>query len=206
MTDRTRVRRKPERASYERAELDAILDEARWCHLGLVRDGQPVVLPTIHGRLGDVVYLHGSPAAGFVRHAGEPVCVSVTLVDALVLARAVRNHSMNYRSALLLGHAALVTDDAEKLAALEAVTEHVTPGRWSESRPPTDVELRGTAVLALPIGEFSVKRRSGPPGDDGEGDFPAWAGIVPVTTVLGTPEPAAFSPPGCPPPSWAPPS
>ncbi|MCU1375533.1 MAG: flavin-nucleotide-binding protein [Actinomycetia bacterium] len=202
MSDRTQVRRKPERASYERAELDAILDEAKWCHLGLVRDGQPVVLPTIHGRLGDIVYLHGSPAAGFVRQAGAPVCVSVTLVDALVLARAVRNHSMNYRSAVLFGTARLVTDDAEKLAALEAVTEHVAPGRWSGARPPTEKELQGTAVLALPIDEFSVKRRTGPPLDDGEGEFPAWAGLVPVTTVLGTPEPAPFSPPGCAPPRW----
>ena len=126
MSERATVCRKPERASYDRADLDAILDEARWCHIGLVRDGLPVVLPTIHARVGDAIYLHGAPAAGFVRQVGSPVCVSVTIVDALVLARSSRNHSMGYRSAVVFGTTSLVEGD-EKLLALEAVTEHVAP-------------------------------------------------------------------------------
>jgi nitroimidazol reductase NimA-like FMN-containing flavoprotein (pyridoxamine 5'-phosphate oxidase superfamily) len=196
------VRRKPERASYERPDLDAILDEARWCHVGLVRDGQPVVIPTIHGRLGDTVYLHGAPATGFVRQGGEPICLAVTIVDALVLARSARNHSMGYRSAVLFGTTTVVDGD-EKVAALEAITEHVAPGRWSTSRPPTRKELQGTSVLALPIVEFSVKRRDGNPNDEHEDDdFPAWIGTVPVTTVLGTPVAASWSTPGAPPPQW----
>jgi nitroimidazol reductase NimA-like FMN-containing flavoprotein (pyridoxamine 5'-phosphate oxidase superfamily) len=196
------VRRKPDRASYERAELDAVLDEAKWCHVGLVRDGQPVVLPTIHGRLGDVLYLHGAPAAGFVRQAGEPICVAVTLVDALVLARSSLNHSMGYRSAVLFGTTTVVEGD-EKVAALAAITDHVAPGRWDASRKPTEKELQGTGVLRLPIGEFSVKRRDGIPGDEHDGDdFPAWIGTVPVSIVLGTPVAAPWSTPGAAPPQW----
>ena len=196
------MRRKPERASYERADLDAILDEARWCHVGLVRDGQPVVLPTIHGRLGDVLYLHGAPAAGFVRQAGEPICVAVTLVDGLVLARSSRNHSMAYRSAVVFGTTTLVDGD-EKLAALAAITDHVAPGRWETTRKPTVKELQGTAVLRLPIEEFSVKRRDGNPNDEHEDDdFPAWIGTVPVSIVLGEPVAASWSTPGATPPQW----
>jgi nitroimidazol reductase NimA-like FMN-containing flavoprotein (pyridoxamine 5'-phosphate oxidase superfamily) len=202
MSDRIQVRRKPERASYERTDLDAILDEARWCHVGLVRDGLPVVLPTIHARMGDAVYLHGAPATGFVRQAGQPICVSVTIVDALVLARSSRNHSMGYRSAVVFGTTTTVEGD-EKLAALEAITEHVAPGRWATTRPPTAKELQGTAVLAVPLEEFSVKRRGGLPGDEHDGDdFPAWIGTVPVTTVYGAPVAAPWSTPGAEPPRW----
>jgi nitroimidazol reductase NimA-like FMN-containing flavoprotein (pyridoxamine 5'-phosphate oxidase superfamily) len=202
MSERAQVRRKPERASYERADLDAILDEAKWCHVGLVRDGLPVVLPTIHARLGDTLYLHGAPAAGFVRQVGQPICVSVTIVDALVLARSSRNHSMGYRSAVVFGETSLV-EGREKLAALEAVTEHVAPGRWATTRPPTAKELQGTAVLAVPILEFSVKRRDGVPGDEhDDDDVPAWIGTVPVRTVLGEPVAAPWSTPGAPPPQW----
>ena len=202
MSERAQVRRKPERASYERADLDAVLDEARWCHVGLVRDGLPVVLPTIHARLGDVLYLHGAPAAGFVRQVGQPICVSVTIVDALVLAGSSRNHSMGYRSAVVFGETSLVEGD-EKLAALEAVTEHVAPGRWATTRPPTAKELQGTAVLALPITEFSVKHRDRTLVGETDGDdFPAWIGTVSVTTVLGPPVAAPWSTPGATPPQW----
>src|SRR5437773_10996074 len=158
---RTTVRRLPARASYERATIDAILDEAVFCHVGFVAEGQPYVIPTIRARVGDRLYLHGSAASRMLGTlaAGVPVCVSATLLDGLVLARSAFHHSLNYRSVVILGTAAEVTEPAERLAALEAIVEHVVPGRWREVRAPNDRELRATKVLSLPIAEASAKVR-----------------------------------------------
>jgi nitroimidazol reductase NimA-like FMN-containing flavoprotein (pyridoxamine 5'-phosphate oxidase superfamily) len=182
-TQRTRVRRAPKRGVYEREAVDAILDEALVCHLGFVQDGQPFVIPTIHARVGDVVYVHGSSASRMIRTLGGgfPACLTVTLVDGLVLARSVFNHSMNYRSVVVLGTARAVADRGEKLLALEQFTEQLIPGRWTEVRPPSATELKATAVMALALDECSAKMRVGPPGDD-EGDYAldVWAGVVPL--------------------------
>ena len=182
-TSRTKVRRHPERGDYDRATVDAILDEALICHVGFVVDGQPFVIPTIHARDGDVLYVHGSPGSRMLRNlkGGVDVCVTVTLLDGLVLARSVYNHSMNYRSAVVLGRAREVTDREEKLRAMERVVEHVVPGRWAEARQPSDGEIKGTTILAVGLDEASAKLRTGPPTDD-EDDltFPVWAGVVPL--------------------------
>jgi len=182
-TDRTRVRRHPERGIYDRGPIDAILDEALVCHVGFVVDGQPFVIPTIHARAGEVLYLHGSPASRMLRtlRDGVDVCVTATLLDGIVLARSVYNHSMNYRSAVVLGRAREVVDAVEKLAALEAIVEHMVPGRWTDARRPTQGELDGTTVLALPLDEASAKVRSGPPKDfDRDMNLPVWAGVIPL--------------------------
>jgi nitroimidazol reductase NimA-like FMN-containing flavoprotein (pyridoxamine 5'-phosphate oxidase superfamily) len=195
---RARVRRHPERADYDRATAHAIFDEALYCHLGLVRDGRPVVLPTIHARLGDTLYLHGSPAAGFIREAG-PVCITATLVDALVLARSALHHSMNYRSVVVHGEAVPVTDEAAKLAAFERLVDHVVPGRWPTLRPITEPELRKTAVLAVDLTDASAKVRTGPALEPDEDlSFPVWAGLVPLSLAAGAPIPDAALPDGIP--------
>ena len=198
-TERTRLRRRPARASYDRALVDALLDEALVCHVGFVVDGQPYVIPTIHARAGDRLYVHGSAASRMLRTlaGGVELCVTVTLVDGLVLARSAFHHSLNYRSVVILGTAVPVTDPAEKLAALERVVEHVVPGRWREVRPPTTQELQATLVLALPIAEASAKIRTGPPLDD-EADYalPAWAGEIPLRLTPLTPVPDARLAPG----------
>jgi uncharacterized protein len=189
-TPRTQLRRKRERQADDRAVLHAVLDEALVCHLGLVdTDGAPLVLPTMHARVGDVVYVHGSTGAASLA-AEREVCLTVTLLDGLVLARSVFSHSANYRSAVVRGRARRVTDPGEHLEALRAVVEHLTPGQWDHARRPDRREAAATAVLALDLGEASVKVRRGPPGDPEEvaaGDR-RWAGVVPVSTVLGTPE------------------
>jgi nitroimidazol reductase NimA-like FMN-containing flavoprotein (pyridoxamine 5'-phosphate oxidase superfamily) len=188
MTDRRkvpkhlRIVREPQRGVYDRRTIDAILDEALVCHLGFAVDGRPYVIPTLHARLGDRLYVHGSAASRMLRHAASDVqvCVTVTLLDGLVLARSVFNHSINYRSVVVLGTATIVEDD-EKAVALKAFTEHIAPGRWDEARQPTELELKATWILWLPLSETSAKVRSGPPEDDPEDlDFPAWAGVVPV--------------------------
>ena len=187
---RTEVKRHPERGVYDRATIDAILDEALICHVGFVVDGQPFVIPTIHARDGDTLYLHGSPASRMLRSikAGVDVCVTVTLLDGLVLARSVYNHSMNYRSVLVLGRARELTDRAEKLRAMECVVEHVVPGRWSEARQPNEGELKGTTILALPLDEASAKVRTGPPKDfDDDLSLPVWAGVIPLDLRRGPP-------------------
>ena len=199
-TDRVRLRRKRERGSYDRAAIDAILDEALVAHLGIVDDdGQPFVVPILHARCGDVVYCHGSAAGRTMRAlaAGVPVCLTVSLIDWLVLARSAMHHSANYRSAMILGRARSVEDPAEKLAAPEAIVEHIVPGRWADVRPPTEKELKATAFLALPIEEASAKARSGPPVDDEE-DYalPAWAGVLPLHTHAGEPAPDPRLPDG----------
>lgn len=191
-SERTRVRRLPERGEYDREALDAILDEALICHVGFVQDGEPFVIPTIHARDGDTIYFHGSPASRMLRlmKEGTSVCVTATILDGIVAARSVFHHSMNYRSAVVLGRARLVDDEEERLLAMEKITEHVLPGRWAEARHPSEVESKGTLLVAVPIEEFSVKTRTGPPGDDDEDyDLPIWAGVIPLTIVSGEPEP-----------------
>jgi nitroimidazol reductase NimA-like FMN-containing flavoprotein (pyridoxamine 5'-phosphate oxidase superfamily) len=189
-TDRTRVRRHPERGRYERAEIDAILDEALFCHVGFVDGGRPFVIPTIHTRVGDDLYLHGSPASRMLRELGDEidVCVTATLLDGIVLARSVYNHSLNYRSAVVLGRARKLEDPNQKLRALEAIVEHVVPGRSQEARAPSEKELAGTSVLALAIDAASAKVRTGPPGDfDADLELAVWAGVIPLRTVAGEP-------------------
>jgi nitroimidazol reductase NimA-like FMN-containing flavoprotein (pyridoxamine 5'-phosphate oxidase superfamily) len=193
VTDRTRARRLKERANYERAVVEAILDEAIVCHVGFVEGGQPYVIPTIHARIGDVLYLHGAPANHMLKtlDGGLDACVTATLLDGLVLARSAFHHSVNYRSVCLFGQASLVTDEAEKTAALTALVEHVVAGRSADARPPTPSELRGTTVLRLPIVEASAKVRVGPPVDDAEDmALDIWAGVLPLATAVGAPVPA----------------
>jgi nitroimidazol reductase NimA-like FMN-containing flavoprotein (pyridoxamine 5'-phosphate oxidase superfamily) len=187
---RTEVRRLPERGDYDRDLINTILDEALICHVGFVSEqGYPVVIPTIHARWESTLYLHGSPASRMLRVVkdGADVCVTVTLVDGLVLARSVFHHSMNYRSVVVFGNPREVTDPDEKMRALEVITDHVAHGRWADARHPNELEFKGTTVLALEIDEASAKTRSGPPGDDDE-DYalPIWAGVVPVTTTFGS--------------------
>jgi uncharacterized protein len=187
-TLRTRVVREPQRAVYDRDAVNAILDEAFLCHVGFSVDGQPYVIPTSYGRDGDTLYIHGSAASRMLRNLdkGVPVCITVTLLDGLVLARSVFNHSMNYRSVVILGTATLVSDPAEKLAALRALSEHIIPSRWDDSRQPNEKELKATSVLRLPINEFSAKVRVGPPIDDEEDyAFPTWAGVIPLEMTVG---------------------
>jgi len=180
--DRIRVRREPHRGRYDRETIDAILDEALICHLGFEVDGQPFVIPTLHARVGDRLYVHGSAASRMLRHAdsGARVCATATLFDGLVLARSVFNHSVNYRSVAVFGKATLVEGD-EKRAALRALTEQLAPGRWDEARQPTEQELKATWILWLPLDEASAKVRTGAEEDEPEDlELPVWAGVVPV--------------------------
>jgi uncharacterized protein len=189
-TPRTRLVREADRAVYDREAVYRILDEGFLCHVGFVVDGQPFVIPTSYGRKNDSLYIHGSAASRMLRQMkdGVPVCVTVTLLDGLVLARSIFNHSMNYRSVVILGKATLVDDPEEKLAALHLLSEHIIPGRWADSRQPNERELKQTSVLRLPIEEFSAKVRVGPPIDDEEDySFPTWAGVVPLEMTAGTP-------------------
>jgi hypothetical protein len=191
-TPRTRLVREPQRAVYDRTAIDAILDEAFICHVGFVVDGQPYVIPTGFGRSGDHLYIHGSAASRMLRNLdqGIPVCVTVTLLDGLVLARSIFNHSMNYRSVVVLGTAVAVEERAEKLEALRLLSEHILPGRWVESRFPNEQEIKATTVLRLPLSECSAKVRTGPPIDDEEDyAFDTWAGVIPLTTAVGAPIP-----------------
>jgi hypothetical protein len=189
-TQRTRLVREADRAVYDRDAAYKILDEGFICHVGFVVDGQPFVIPTGYGRIGDDLYIHGSAASRMLRRVDEgiAVCVTVTLLDGLVLARSIFNHSMNYRSVVILGTAQAVTEPKEKLEALRLLSEHILPGRWVESRQPNEKEIKATLVMRLPIEEFSAKVRQGPPVDD-EADyaFSTWAGVIPLTTLAGTP-------------------
>ena len=187
---RSAVRRLPERGSYDRELINAILDEALICHVGFVHEGSPVVIPTIHARIDDVLYLHGSPASRMLRgmRSGDEISVNVTLLDGLVLARSAFHHSMNYRSVVVFGSPRIVTDDDEKWEALRAITEHVIPGRWEDCRPTTEKEFKGTLVPALPLGEASAKVRTGGPGDEEDDyDLPIWAGVIPLSVKPGEP-------------------
>ena len=197
-TRRTAVRRHPERGVYERAAVDAILDEALYCHVGFIDDGQPFVIPTLHARVGDVLYLHGSAASRMLRELGGgiDVCVTATLLDGIVLARSVYNHSLNYRSAVVIGRARLVERRGEKLAALEAIVEQVVAGRSRDARAPNDQELGGTYVVAVPLAEASAKVRTGPPKDfDSDLELPIWAGVIPLRLVADVAETEARVPP-----------
>ena len=189
-TARTRVIREAERGVYDRETVYRILDEGFLCHAGFVVDGQPFVIPTSYGRKDASLYIHGSAASRMLRRMkdGVPVCITVTLLEGLVLARSIFNHSMNYRSVVILGKATLVDDPEEKLAALRILSEHILPGRWNDSRQPNERELKATSVLRVPIEEFSAKVRQGPPIDDEEDySFPTWAGVVPLEMVAGAP-------------------
>ena len=189
-TPRTRVVREAHRAVYDREAAYRILDEGFLCHVGFVVDGQPFVIPTSYGRKDANLYIHGSAASRMLRQLKEsiPVCITVTLLDGLVLARSVFNHSMNYRSVVVLGKVTLVDDPEEKIEALRTLSEHILPGRWADSRQPNASELKQTSVLRLPIEEFSAKVRIGPAIDDEEDySFPTWAGVVPLDMVAGMP-------------------
>ena len=205
-TARTRVVREPHRGVYDRKTAYQILDEGFICHVGFVVEGQPFVIPTGYGRAGDRLYIHGSAASRMLRRIDEgiAVCVTVTLLDGLVLARSIFNHSMNYRSVMILGTAVAVRDAEEKLRALRLLSEHILPGRWAESRQPTEKELKATLVMRLPIEEFSAKMRQGPPIDDEEDyGFPTWAGVVPLQIVSGKPIDDSRLGPDCRVPSYA---
>jgi nitroimidazol reductase NimA-like FMN-containing flavoprotein (pyridoxamine 5'-phosphate oxidase superfamily) len=189
-TPRTRVVREPDRAVYDRETVYRILDEGFLCHAGFVVDGQPFVIPTSYGRKDASLYIHGSAASRMLRQfkEGVPVCITVTLLEGLVLARSIFNHSMNYRSVVILGKATLVDEPTEKLSALRILSEHILPGRWDDSRQPNDRELKATSVLHVPIEEFSAKVRQGPAIDDEEDySFPTWAGVVPLEMLAGQP-------------------
>jgi uncharacterized protein len=189
-TERTQVKRLPKRGKYDAETVYKILDEGFVCHVGFVADGQPFVIPTNYGRVGDTLYLHGSAASRMLRtlSAGIPVCVTVTLVDGLVLARSAFHHSVNYRSVVILGTATLVDEPTEKMEALRLFTEHIMKGRWDEIRWPNEQELKGTLVLSLPLEEVSAKVRVGGPVDDEE-DYalPVWAGVLPLSQTTGKP-------------------
>ena len=189
-TPRTRVVRETHRGVYDRETVYQILDEGFLCHVGFVADGHPFVIPTSYGRKDASLYIHGSAASRMLRQIkdGVPVCVTVTLLDGLVLARSVFNHSMNYRSVVVLGKATLVDDAEEKIEALRLLSEHILPGRWADARQPNERELKQTSVLRVRIEEFSAKVRVGPPIDDEEDySFPIWAGVVPLEMVAGKP-------------------
>jgi nitroimidazol reductase NimA-like FMN-containing flavoprotein (pyridoxamine 5'-phosphate oxidase superfamily) len=189
-TERTALKRLPKRGEYDRTAVFQILDEAFICHVGFIVDGKPVVIPTSYGRIGDDLYIHGSAASRMLRSLKEgiDVCVTVTLIDGLVLARAAFHQSINYRSVVIFGNATLVNDPDEKIRALHAFTDHVVSGRWADVRPPDEGELRSTLVLKVPLVEVSAKVRTGPPIDD-EADYSlaVWAGVVPLELRAATP-------------------
>ena len=195
-TDRTRLRRQRDRGRADRAELYAVLDAGFLCHLGVICDGEPRVLPTGYGRRDDTLYLHGSTANRTMLAAdGRPACVTVTHLDGLVCARSVFHHSLNYRSAMIYGTGRMLTDEAERMAALEIIVDNMIPGQWEAARGPNRKEMAATAVLAMPLDEASVKIRTGPPSDEPE-DYAlnVWAGVVPVRVEYGKPEPDSVLP------------
>jgi nitroimidazol reductase NimA-like FMN-containing flavoprotein (pyridoxamine 5'-phosphate oxidase superfamily) len=189
-TTRTTLKRLPQRGSYDRDVIDQILDEGFICHVGFAVDGRPFVIPTGYARVGDRLLIHGSQASRMLRTLGQgiDVCVTVTLLDGLVLARSAFHHSMNYRSVVVFGNARVVDDPVAKLEALRALSEHIIPGRWDDVRQPNERELQSTTVLSVPLTEASAKVRTGPPLDDEEDyDLPVWAGVIPLRLVAGTP-------------------
>jgi uncharacterized protein len=190
-TSRNQVKRLPERAAYDQETVFQIIDEALICHVGFAVEGQPYVIPTIHARQGEIIYLHGAPASRMLKHIaqGNPLSITFTLLDGLVLARSVFHHSMNYRSAVVFGSGRLVTTNEEKVQALAVLTEHVAKGRWAEARQPNPKELNATTVIAVQIESASAKQRSGGPKDD-EADYamPIWAGVLPLVQQPLTPQ------------------
>jgi nitroimidazol reductase NimA-like FMN-containing flavoprotein (pyridoxamine 5'-phosphate oxidase superfamily) len=205
-TERTTLRRLPKRGVQDRETIHRILDEAMICHVGFVVDGQPVVIPTIHVRIDEQLYFHGSPASRMLKtlKQGVEVCVTVTLLDGLVLARSAFHHSMNYRSVVVFGTATVVDGLEEKSRVLRALSEHLIRGRWQEIRTPTPAELQGTLVLSLPVEETSAKIRTGPPlDDDADYALPIWAGVLPLKLTAGEPEADPKLPPELAAPSYA---
>ena len=204
-TPNTTLKRLPDRGEFDRQTVYKILDEAFLCHVGFAVEGQPFVIPTSFGRIGDKLYIHGSAASRMLRSlsGGIPVCVTVTLIDGLVLARSAFHHSINYRSVVMLGNASLVEDAEEKFTALRAITENIVPGRWADVREPNAQELKGTSVLSLPLVEVSAKVRTGPPKDDEEDmAIPVWAGVLPLRVVADAPIDDPALSPGLEPPGY----
>jgi len=199
-SDRSTVKCLPEHGAYDADTIHQILDEAMICHLSFTTENGPVVIPTIHARAGNTLYLHGSHVSRMMRSAGgRDVCVAVTIVDGIVAARSAFHHSLNYRSVVVFGVPRDVTDPDERTAAFEAITEHVLPGRWDEARRPNDKENKGTKLLAIDIDEASAKVRTGPPGDDDEDmDLDIWAGVIPIQMTSGPPITAPDLKPGVP--------
>ncbi len=205
-TDRSTVKRLPARGVYDRAVIHQILDAGLVCHLGFVVDGQPFVIPTTYVRVDDTLYVHGSPASRMLQtlEGGVAACVTVTLIDGLVLARSAFHHSINYRSVLVFGTAVLMSDAQQKVGVLKALTDHLIPGRWDDIRQPNSQELKRTLVLAIPIDEASAKIRVGPPLDDDEDyQLDVWAGVVPLSLAAGAPVPDPKLTPGIAPPEYA---
>lgn len=195
---RSAVRRLPERGRYDADTIHRILDEALICHVSFATETGSVVIPTIHARIGGVLYLHGSPASRMLRSTpGQEVCVAATIVDGIVAARSLFHHSLNYRSVVVFGTVRVVDDPDERIAAFKAITDHMLPGRWDEARQPSRNEDRGTRLIAVEIDEASAKIRSGPPGDDEEDlTTDVWAGVIPLSMVAGTPQPSPDLAPG----------
>ena len=205
-TDRTKLKRLPKRGHFDRETVYGILDEGFICHIGFVVDGRPVVIPTGYARVDDKLYIHGSQASRMLRTlaSGLDACVTVTLLDGLVLARSAFHHSMNYRSVVVFGTAKLVEDPEEKMSALVALSEHIIRGRWNDVREPTELEMKATTVLSLSLEEVSAKIRTGPPLDDEEDyGLPMWAGVVPLKLVAGEPVKDPRLPDGVPVPDYA---
>jgi nitroimidazol reductase NimA-like FMN-containing flavoprotein (pyridoxamine 5'-phosphate oxidase superfamily) len=206
VSDRTRLVREANRAVNDREAIYKILDEGFVCHVGFAAEDQPFVIPTMFARVGDFIYFHGSAASRMLRglSAGQPVCITVTLADGLVLARSVFNHSMNYRSVVALGQATVIDDPAEKLGALQAMTEKLIPGRWNDARQPNEKELKATSILKLPLTEVSAKVRTGDVEDDAE-DYAlsVWAGVIPLRLVAGAPLRDGRCDPAIPTPAYA---
>lgn len=190
-TDRNRVTRVPKRGIYDNETVYQIIDEALICHVGFIQNEQPFVIPTLHARWENQVLLHGATTSRLIKHVqtGHPVCLTMTLIDGLVLARSVFHHSMNYRAAVLFGQGYLIEDEAQKLQALERFTERLVAGRWADARQPNPKEFKATSVVAIPIESASAKIRTGPPGDDEEDlTLPVWAGVLPITQHIGSPQ------------------
>jgi nitroimidazol reductase NimA-like FMN-containing flavoprotein (pyridoxamine 5'-phosphate oxidase superfamily) len=191
-TERTTLKRLPKRGSFDREVVNAILDEGFICHVGFVAEGKPVVIPTGYARVGETVIIHGSQASRMLRALGQgiDVCVTVTLIDGLVLARSAFHHSMNYRSVVIFGRAMVIEEHADKINALRALSEHMIAGRWDEVRGPSERELQQTTVLSVPLNEASAKIRTGQPVDDDEDyELPIWAGVIPLRTAAESPVP-----------------
>ena len=189
-TTRNKVKRLPERGHYDTATIYPIVDAALICHVGFVLEGQPFVIPTLHARQGDTILLHGAKGSRLLRHiqSGGEVCITITLVDGIVLARSVFHHSINYRSVVLFGKGAVITGEQAQLQALECFTERLIPGRWQDARPPNAIEVKQTTIVAVSIESASAKLRTGPPGDEADDlDLPVWAGVLPLRQIAGAP-------------------
>ena len=192
---RNRVNRKPIRGHYDQATIYQIIDQTKICHVGFVSDGQPFVIPTLHARQEDRLLLHGAVNSRLIQHimAGNEICINMVILDAFVLAKTVLNHSVNYRSVVIFGKGYEVAEESDKMAALECLTEHLTPGRWRDARKPTPAEMATTAVVAIELVAASAKIRSGPPMDDGDDqNLNVWAGLLPIRQTVGQPEPASY--------------